>query len=89
VWSRRHGYEAGSERYCQQISPRASIQRRGEAHGPSVQVKTWEKPHPLTSDSASFLDFIAMMEFSLSLVDGQVLKRIFMSDAVAVDSDAQ
>ena len=61
---------------------------RGEAHGPSVQVKTWEKPHPLTSDSASFLDFGAMMELSL-LVDEQVLERMSMSDAVAVDSDAQ
>ena len=88
MWSRRHGCEAGSERCCQQVSPRASIQRRGEAHGPSVQVKTWEKPHPLTSDSASFLDFGAMMELSL-LVDEQVLERMSMSDAVAVDSDAQ
>lgn len=32
-----------------------------EAYGPSVQVKTWLNPHPLTSASASFLDFDAIL----------------------------
>lgn len=39
---------------------------RDEAYGPSVQVKTWLKPHPLTSASASFLDFDAMIVMNRS-----------------------
>lgn len=37
-------------------------QNRDEAYGPSVQVKTWLNPHPLTSASASFLGFDAMID---------------------------
>jgi hypothetical protein len=33
--------------------------RQRSSYGPSVQVKTWSKPHDRTSSSKSFVDFAA------------------------------